>query len=195
MRAVDPLWHEVTMNLNYDDGLGPFFAADARVKEAGGSATREFTRDGDRWTAKLYYQDSGIVHPGNRLPTGTEWRLESMREYRIAVRRHSAEDPIGEQKFNAHLRPRWQGMEAEKQNGDRVDVPIPDSITEGVNVRVAGANIPAPEYRPLLKAAADALGINARHFADPHETSTVQDAERYRLRPPDPDQLPASREQ
>ncbi|MFC7087919.1 hypothetical protein ACFQI5_13565 [Mammaliicoccus vitulinus] len=48
-----------------------------------------------------------------------------MREYRIAILRNPDEDAVGEQKMNAHLRPRWQGMQVEKDDGSRFRLNIP----------------------------------------------------------------------
>jgi len=95
------------------------------------------------------------------------------------VTRHGDEDPTGEQKINAHIRPRWQGMEVESDDGDRYELSVPDEIDEGVNVRIAGSNVNAARYRSLLTAAANALGLNPRYFEDPLDSSTVTDAERY----------------
>lgn len=47
-----------------------------------------FIDDGEEWVVKLYYQDSGIVHPGSETLTGTDWRLNEMREFRLSVQRH-----------------------------------------------------------------------------------------------------------
>ncbi|MDM9626087.1 hypothetical protein QTL95_09275 [Rhizobium sp. S152] len=167
------------MQLNYADGLSPFFAAAGVVSRSGGSKTVKFHDGGETWLAKLYYQDSGIVNPGPRLPTGTRWEFDTMREYRIAILRNPDEDAVGEQKMNAHLRPRWQGMQVEKDDGSRFRLNIPRGITEGVNVRLNGSNIDIWRYQTLLREAAAALGINPDHFVDPHESSTVQDGERY----------------
>ena len=110
MKAVEPAWHEYAANLLFaEDGLDPYFATDSRVKDGGGSQHARFQADGECWVAKLYFQDSGIVHPGRTLPSGTEFRLETIREFRLHVSRDSEEDPTGQQSFNAHLAPRWQG--------------------------------------------------------------------------------------
>ncbi|MDS0297770.1 MarR family transcriptional regulator [Halogeometricum sp. S1BR25-6] len=178
MRLVEPSWHEVSANFLYDEhGLAPFFAADRRVKQGGGSQTAEFRDDGERWVVRLYYQNSGIVHPGPRTPTGTEFRLDEMREYRLAVSRHAEEDPTGQQSFNAHLAPRWSGMEVENARGQHRTLDVP--IQEGINVKVSGSNIDIFRYEELLRQAAEAVGINGRYFEEPHEYSNVQDAERY----------------
>ncbi|WP_435124057.1 MarR family transcriptional regulator [Halobaculum sp. D14] len=177
--AVTPVWHEFAMQANFDGGLDPYFAAARIVADSGGSRVTEFTADGERWTAKLYYQESGVVHPGDRTPQGTPWEFDTIREYRIAVDRHGDEDPTGQQGFNAHIRPRWQGMKVERDDGTRFELDIPDSITEGVNVRLDGSNVDARRYLPLLRKAARALDLNPDHFADPHDSSSVRDAERY----------------
>ncbi len=102
-----------------------------------------------------------------------------MREFRIHIARHPDEDEIGKQKLNAHLRPRWQGMVVESSDGSRSTLSIPDDIEEGVNLRASGANIDAHRYQGLIRAAASALDMNPGYFRDPHESSSVQDGERY----------------
>ena len=178
MRLVEPSWHEVSANYLFDEyGLDPFFAADRRVKEGSGSQTAEFRDDGEHWVVRLYYQNSGIVHPGSKTPTGTEFRLDEMREYRLAISRHPEEDPAGQQSFNAHLAPRWSGMEVENARGQRRTLDIP--IREGINVKISGSNIDIFRYQELLRSAAEAVEINGWYFEGPHEYSNVQDAERY----------------
>ncbi|WP_135667222.1 DUF7845 domain-containing protein [Halorhabdus rudnickae] len=180
MKTVTLACHEFDANLLYsDDGLAPFFAADSAVKNAGGSKSASFSAEGEQWRARLSYQESNIVHPGNMTPHGTEWRLETMREYRIKVYRDPAEDPIGQQEFVAHIAPRWPGMEGERSDGSRVEIPVPDGFGEGVNVRVQGSNIAFERYPDLVARAGAALGIAGRYFRDPHPMTNIQDAERY----------------
>jgi hypothetical protein len=94
---IEPASYEFAANFFFDaNGLTPFFTADSEVKFGGGSQQGEFTHQGEQWTVKLYYQDSNILYPGNRLPTGTSWQLTEMREFRLSVSRHGDEDPIGE---------------------------------------------------------------------------------------------------
>ncbi|WP_336344789.1 DUF7845 domain-containing protein [Halalkalicoccus ordinarius] len=177
---VEPVPHEFAANYLFDaNGLAPFFAADSQVKAGGGSQCSEFYDRGERWTVTLYYQDSNIVHPGSQLLTGTEWRLEEMREFRLKVKRHEEEDPVGQQSFNAHITPRWQGMKVEKRDGTVSSYSVPDGIREAVNVKVQGSNIDFSRYLQLLQSAALAVGIRADYFEEPHEYSNVQDAERY----------------
>lgn len=180
MRAIEPAWHEYAANLLFaDDGLAPYFAADSQVKAGGGSQRARFEVAGESWLVKLYYQDSGIVHPGPTTPTGTEFRLDEIREFRFHVSRVSDEDPVGEQSFNAHLAPRWQGMKVESDDGTRFEMDVPDALVEGMNVRIQGSNINAFRYSTLLQRAAEAVGISMRYFEDPLEFSNTQDAERY----------------
>ncbi|MWG36092.1 DUF7845 domain-containing protein [Halomarina oriensis] len=177
---IQPAPHEFAANyLITEDGLAPFFAADRRVKEGDGSQVASFVSEGERWVVKLYYQGSGIVHPGDQLPGGTDWRLGEMREFRLTIARHSDEDPVGEQDFNAHLAPRWQGMEVRRSDGRVTEYSVPPQVEEGVNVRVQGSNIEFSRYLPLLQRAADAVGIRGRYFDAPHKHSNIQDAERY----------------
>jgi hypothetical protein len=180
MKSVDLAPHELHANLLFGaHGLDPFFALDSTRKAAEGSRTDDFTAQGDRWRVRLSYEDSNLVHPGPKTPAGTEFRLETIKEYRLKVMRHPEEDHIGKQRFTAHVAPRWQSMQGERDDGTRVEIPVPDGFEEGVNVRVQGANIAFDRYPRLLQQAALALGINARYFEDPHDYSNIQDAERY----------------
>ncbi|WP_435319572.1 hypothetical protein [Haloarchaeobius sp. TZWSO28] len=177
---IEPASHEFVANYLFDThGLAPFFAADSEVKSGGGSQRSEFLDQGERWTVTLYYQDSNIVHPGSKLPTGTDWRLDAMHEFRLRVERHEEEDPIGQQSFNAHLTPRWQGMKTKNNDGTMSEYSVPPGNHEAVNVKIPGSNIDFKRYTELLQSAALAVGIRADYFADPHEYSNVQDAERY----------------
>jgi hypothetical protein len=180
VKTVSPACHEFHANLLYsDDGLDPCFACDSAVKEAEGSKQAGFHIDGEHWTARLSYQDSNIVHPGETTPMGTTWRIETMREYRIKVKRRSDEDDTGQQNFTAHLAPRWPDMRGRRDDGTTVKIPVPDGFGEGVNVRVKGSNIDFRRYTDLLQRAAGVLGIASRYFENPHPYSNVQDAERY----------------
>jgi len=180
VRSVTPACHEYQAEHLFAD-LAAFFACDRRVKEGDGSQTATFTVDGETWEAKLYYQDSGIVCPsGDELPTGTEWRLDEVREFRLAVERASDEDPTGEQSFNAHLRPRWEGMEVENDHGDTFELDLPPLPgDEAVSIRINGSNIDFGRYGELLRRGFDAVGVGARYFRDPLPMSTVTDAEVY----------------
>ncbi|WP_323677863.1 MarR family transcriptional regulator [Halorubellus sp. PRR65] len=177
---IEPAPHEFTANYIFDsNGLLPFFAADSVVKAADGSQTATFLHRGGKWRVTLSFRPSNIIHPGSRLPGGTEWRLQKMREFKMKVSRHEDEDSVGQQKFYAHLTPRWQGMQAEKSNGTRTEISIPEGILEAINIRIQGSNIHFHEYQSLLRDAMIAVGIRGEYFEDPHEHSNVQDAERY----------------
>ncbi len=177
---IVPASHEFAANFLFDEyGLNPFFAADRRVKEGSGSQRSVFTDQGGEWTVTLYYQPSNIVYPGERLPSGTAWRLDEVREFRMTIARHGEEDPVGEQSFNAHLAPRWPGMEAESDDGTTHQISVPDGLEEAVNVHVQGSNIEFDRYRRLLQKAASAVDIRSEYFEELHEFSNVQDAERY----------------
>lgn len=167
--------HEFVANYNFDGGLKPWFAFDSAVKSGDGSVKSRFDHDGEPWSVTLYYQDSGVVHPGDRTPAGTPMHIEEIREFRLAV--SSANDSVGERDFNAHVRPRWDGMEVESDDGSthRLDVPF----REGVNVRVAGSNIEFDQYATLLQKAAEAVDVNRSYLEAPHDSSNVQQAERY----------------
>lgn len=180
MRTVGLAPHEFHANLLFNsDGLAPFFALDSEVKAGEGSKSDEFLADGERWIVRLSYQDSSIVHPGDRTPQGTEWRLQKMREYRLKIARHPEEDHVGQQDFVAHVAPRWPGMQGERDDGSRVEIPVPDGFGEGVNVRVKGSNIAFERYPDLLRRAVIEVGVVGRYFEDPHPYSNIQDAEKY----------------
>ncbi|EMA20004.1 DUF7845 domain-containing protein [Haloarcula argentinensis] len=180
MRTIGLAPHELHANLLFNsDGLAPFFALDSEVKAGEGSKSSEFLQDGERWVVRLSYQDSNIVHPGERTPQGTDWQLQNMREYRLKVARHPDEDSVGQQDFVAHAAPRWPGMQGERDDGSRVEIPVPDGFGEGVNVRVKGSNIEFHRYPELLQRAAIEVGVTGRYFEEPHPYSNVQDAEKY----------------
>jgi len=177
MRTVEPAWHEFAANLLFTEhGLAPFFAADSRIKAGAGSQKGEFVHDGEQWEVTLYYQESGLVHPGPQTPAGTDFGLDELREYRLQVDRKGGRSLAG---FNAHIAPRWEGMEAERDDGSRIEIPVPDGFGEGINVRLKGSNVDAKRYLPLLRAAAEAVGINDWYFGEPHQFSNIQDGERY----------------
>lgn len=167
--------HEFNANYNFDGGLNPYFAFDRVVKQHDGSTQDTFRHDGEQWRVKLYYQDSNIVNPGERTRTGTQFDIESIREFRLAVK--SIDDSQGERKFNAHVRPRWDGMKVEKDDGTKRPLDVP--FTEGVNVRIRGSNIEFTEYLTLLQRAAGTVGVKWSYFTEPHNSSNVQQAERY----------------
>jgi hypothetical protein len=167
--------HEFTAQYNFADGLDPYFAFDSTVKDGDGSAAAEFRHHGEDWTVKLYYQESNIVHPGGTTPAGTRFDIEEIREFRLSVR--AADDATGQRDFNAHVRPRWDGMAVEDDYGDRDELHVP--FVEGVNVRITGSNIEFARYLPLLQQAARSLNIKWSYFTDPHDSSTVTQAERY----------------
>lgn len=179
MKLVDPAQHEFAANFVFDEyGLDPFFGADAQVKAGDGSQRERFELEGEEWVATLYYQDSGILPPETgTTPAGTSWNLEEMREFRIQVR--ARDDPVGKRRCNMHIAPRWQGIQAEKDDGSVTDLSVPKDLEEGVNVKVSGANIPFDAYHDLMRAAAEAVGINGWYFKNPHPYSNIVDAARY----------------
>ena len=169
--------HEFNAQLNFAGGLDGYFALDKAVKSGGGSVEADFSHAETRWTVTLYYQDSNIVHPGDHTPAGTSMRLEELREFRLSVEAVENSHEAGEKGFNAHVRPRWDGMAVEDDYGNehRLDVPFP----EGVNVHVQGSNIEFREYHQLLREASSAVGVSPRYWDNPHRSSSVQQAERY----------------
>lgn len=175
MELIDTAPHEFVANFNFAGGLEPFFAFDSAVKSGGGSVEATFQHDSERWEVTLYYQDSNIVPPGDRTPTGTPWRIEELREYRLSV--ESANDSVGERSFNAHIRPRWEGMKVEQDNGRKRTLNVP--FREGVNVRVSGSNIEFHQYITLLQQAARSVDVNPSYLSGHHDSSNIQQAERY----------------
>ena len=167
--------HEFTANYNFADGLRPYFALDSVIKDGGGSVTGQLDHKGETWTARLSYKDCGFKHPGDTTPFGTPFEIETIREFELKV--ESDEDSTGERDFYAKISPRWDGIEGEQSDGTIHNISVP--FDEGINVSVKGSNIEFQEYINLLQQAAKALGLNWSYFAGPHESSNVQQAERY----------------
>ncbi|ESS05701.1 MAG: hypothetical protein A07HB70_02181 [uncultured archaeon A07HB70] len=92
---VETAPHEFTANFLFNDrGLFPFFGCDKQVKRGDGSVSSTFSHDGESWQARLSYQESGIKHPGETTPQGTEFRIETLREYRLNVSK--VDDEVGQ---------------------------------------------------------------------------------------------------
>jgi len=127
---------------------------------------------GEKWNVTLYYQDSGIEHPGEETRDGTPFDLDEMREFRVKVQ--AANDDAGQRSFNAHLSPRWPGMQSVNGN----DISPPKGFGDGVNVRISGSNIHFGRYLDLTQSAFESVGVNEWYFYNP-EDSTLIDAERY----------------
>jgi len=182
-RIVETAPHEFFANLNFNaHGLMPWFAADHAVKDGGGAveSTTHLDSIGAEATVKLYYQDSGLVTPDNDVtPAGTTIDLDQIREFRIHVK---ATDETGQRKANYHVRPRWMGLQASK-DGQRVNIPVPQNLanngTDAVSIAARGSNIEFAAYPQLLREAAEAVGLSAHYFDDLHDSSNIQDAERY----------------
>lgn len=179
MKSIDPAPHEFWANLLFDEHeLDPFFALDRTVKDHDGSGLEAFTDDGERWRARLSYQESNIVNPGSETQQGTRFDLETIREYRLKVERHPEEDPTGQQSFTAHIAPRWDGMKGERNDGTTTEISVPDGF-EGINARMKGSNISFRRYHLLLTKAFAVFGIDTRYVRDPHPMSNIQDGELY----------------
>jgi len=160
----------VSANLVFTaDGLSPFYALDATVKDAGGSDSAVITVDGDRYELTLYYQESGLKPWDN-----PEFRIETVREFRIKFQ--EAGDGVDERGGTFHISPRWPNMESK---GDSPNPSTPDIV--GVNVRVDGSNIRLGDYPEFLRRAAEAFGIEAGYFADSkvHGYSNIVQYEKY----------------
>ncbi|MFB6163014.1 MAG: MarR family transcriptional regulator [Halococcoides sp.] len=189
MKTVTPAPHEFACNLIFAEyGLSPFFAFDSEVKSADGSKSDEILIDGERWRWTLYYQSGNLAHPGDETPAGTRWDLDPdestdpptiPREYRIKVKRHPDEDPVGEQEINAHIAPRWPGVKGVSDSGNVTKIGTPPTVGEGINVSIKGSNVEFRRYLELFRLAAIDAGIAGKYFEDVHEASNIYDAERY----------------
>lgn len=169
--------HEFNANFNFAEGLSGFFAVDNAVKSGGGSRESVVQAVGEQWEVTLYYQDSNIVHPGTNTPAGTPFRVEEIREFRLAVDAVESEHEAGQKGFNAHIRPRWEQMKVEDKYGDQRTLQVP--FEEGLNVKLQGSNIEFQNYHRLLKLALESVDVNSDYFDTPHDSSNVQQAERY----------------
>ena len=174
--AVEPFAHEFRANMLFDGGLGPYFAADRQVKVGDGEFVAGFEFDDREWEVRLQYKPCGLVHPGDQTPAGTEFRLESVKEYVLRIK--TGVVGMGARKITAVMSPRWTGLEGERNDGSRKQIPVPEDFGEGVNLQLQGSNIPFADYEPLIREAADAVGISRDYFDDPHPSSNIQDAER-----------------
>ncbi len=175
MKAADLAFREFTANYLFDDyDLQPFFACDSRVKDGDGSQAGAFEIGNERWVVKLYYQDSGVVHPGDdgngNVRTGAE-NHSVRRSISRKCENSGSQWPdtptktrLASRTLTRTVSPRWQGMETENKYGDRSEYSIPDQIHEAVNVRVSGSNIDFRRYHELLCRAAEAVGIHRRYF-------------------------------
>ncbi|MUV91092.1 hypothetical protein GJ629_15340, partial [Halapricum sp. CBA1109] len=94
------------------------FRGDATETEAVKVDEYRLEDDTGRYTVTLYYQESNIVHPGDELPTGTPFRLDELREFRLSVEAVEGDDMADQKGFNAHIRPRWKNMRVENEYGD-----------------------------------------------------------------------------
>lgn len=190
---LDAAPHEFGGNLIFTEhGLRPYHALDAVVKAGGGSARATFEHAGEEWMidanmgeadapdpaddcpvcstflASLSYHKSGFAPPDD---PSINFRQEVVREFEIHVR--PMNDEVGKRKAHFNVSPRWPEMKT--TDGERVSTP---DIT-GVNVTTQGSNLPVEAYPDLLRAAADALDINAGYFDDIHEYSNIFAFERY----------------
>ncbi|NIC01087.1 helix-turn-helix domain-containing protein [Halobacterium sp. R2-5] len=183
MRTLDLAAHEFDANLHFaENGLNPWFGADALVKDADGSRSAEFTHAGEQWVARLSYRDEGGLLPptGGVTDGGTHVEHDTIREFSLKVARHPDEDPVGKQDFTAHISPRWAGLHAENGDGDVVEIPVPPTLqNDGLNVRIQGSNIEFTRYLDLFQTAARVLGFSAGYFETPAATSNITDAEKY----------------
>jgi hypothetical protein len=183
VNTLDLAPHEFDANLHFaENGLDPWFGADALVKDADGSRAAEFTHAGEQWVARLSYRDEGGLLPptGGVTDGGSRVEHETIREFSFKVARHPDEDPVGKQDFTAHMSPRWGGLHAEKDDGEVVEIPVPPTLqNDGLNLRIQGSNIEFTRYLDLFQTAARVLGFNARYFQEHEHTSNIMDAEKY----------------
>jgi hypothetical protein len=181
-RCVKPQDHEFTAHFNYI-GLDAWFELDSIVKQYDGSYETETDALGETWDVTLYYQDSAIIAPRAGVTrNGTTIEHDQIREFRLKV---EAQDELGEKKANFHIRPRWEKMRVNPNDGDEHVLSVPESLVEdddAVNVRVSGSNINFCDYGKLLMCAASAVNVSGHHFLESHrhlETSNIQDGAMY----------------
>jgi len=183
VRTLDLAAHEFDAHLHFaENGLDPWFGADALVKDADGSRAAKFTHNGETWVARLSYRDEGGLLPptGGITDGGARIEHETIREFSVKVARHPEEDPVQKQDFTAHMSPRWAGLHGETDDGDVTEIPVPPTLEQdGLNIRIQGSNIEFTRYLDLFQAAARVLGFSARYFQDPEHTSNIMDAEKY----------------
>jgi len=177
MQLIEPAPHEFAAQFNYDRGLDPYFALDQVIKSGDGSEESTFSFEGQRYEVTAYYQDSNIIHPGETTPTGTPFRLDEIREFRLSIEAVEGDDQAGQKSFGAHVRPRWERMSVENKYGDERQLNVP--FTEGINIQIQGSNIAFQDYRPLLCRAMRALNVSPDYVKRPHGSSVVTQAEMY----------------
>lgn len=177
MELIEPAPHEFKAQYNFDTGIDAYFALDAVIKSGSGSQESTFSFEGQQYEVTAYYQDSNIVHPGETIPTGTPFRLDEIREFRLNVEAVEPSEQSDQEGFNAHVRPRWDGMQVEDSYGEQSRLNVP--FAEGVNIQVQGSNIDFQNYQPLLCCAMRAVDVSPRYFETPHDSSTVRQAEMY----------------
>jgi hypothetical protein len=181
--TLDLAAHEFDAHLHFaENGLNPWFGADALVKESSGSRSAEFTHAGEQWVARLSYRDEGGLLPptGGVTDGGATVKHDTIREFSLKIARHPDEDPVGKQDFTAHMSPRWAGLHAENNDGDVVEIPVPPTLgNDGLNVRIQGSNIEFTRYLDLFQTATRILGFSRDYFRNPERTSNIQDAEKY----------------
>jgi hypothetical protein len=169
---LDTCADEAEMNLVYDEhDLSPHFACDAICKneEYDGIRRVGFEYEGERWSARLRPQESGLAprdHP--------DYTNDTVREHRINV--EPLDDPAGKRSANFHIAPRWPNPET--VDPDAPAPSWPDDLL-GVNVAVKGAKLPLDAYPDLLCRAAEALDINPDYFGYEHEYSNITTFETY----------------
>jgi len=183
VRTLDLAAHEFDANLHFaENGLDPWFGADALVKDSDGSRSAEFDHGGEKWVTRLSYRDEGGLLPptGGVTDGGARVEHETIREFSLKVARHPDEDPVGKQDFTAHISPRWAGLHAENDDGEVVEISVPPTLqNDGLNVRIQGSNIEFTRYLDLFQTAARVLGFSSRYFEEPARSSNVVDAEKY----------------
>ncbi len=181
-RLIEPQDHEFTAHFNYDNGLDAWFAFDSIVKQHDGSYETTTEALGETWDVTLYYQDSAIVVPRAGITrNGTTIEHNEIREFRLKL---ESQDDLGEKKVNFHIRPRWQKMRVQPDEGEEHVLSVPRTLvsdSDAINVRVSGSNINFGDYGDLLMCAASACDVSGHHFVESqrHESSNIQDGAMY----------------
>lgn len=165
---IEPQIHEAKGNLIYtENGLAPYRALHETTAglEDREPITETFTRDGERWTARLEPKSS---HLEPRDDPGFDF--ERVREFKLKVKPQG--DRTAPPSASFTIAPRWPDMES---LGDS-PTPRGPSIL-GVNVEFSGSYLSLEDYPKLLKRGMGAFGIDSEHFTTPHEYSNIVNGE------------------
>ncbi len=180
--------HEFDAFFNFDEyGLKPYYALTSFRKKhdwvADGKPSTTFELDGEEWAAVLDYDDQPI------LPwSDPSYTLETAYLYRVYVvcmdETYDDESADASQRvkggtFTAY--PRWPDMKKRDEETGAISKVngYMDLGRPYLTVRAQASNIDFGKYPDLTSEAFAAFGVPRRYFADPHESSNVNDAAVY----------------